>query len=991
MKLQSTLYNVGYPVYGARFLNNTTLLVTGGGGEGNNGIPNKLTALQLNFQKKKIVKRFRELTLNENDDSPTTLDVAQDIILMGCNENSQKIKSGLPNHHLRKFVYENEHLRFVGAIDLNRSDNPEDYTKLLYMSQDGTVAAIASSVVPTIIRIVNPTNLRETYEVETGNDVKDLHFSSDGKVLAYITSSTLEVISIVTGNFIVRKTDFDRNLNLSKIRFIGEDTILIAASLKKSSGVALIKISLKKGNTSILKTKIVTKKFKSVTSMDVDPKGQLAVLAGSDNSVAIIKLKSFSVGKFFKQVHTFAVTRVSFSPDSKLLISVSAANTIHIVQIPDDFATRTSVWEKLYKIIVNFLLVVILALLIQTSYKHDLHMKAYGSVRKLWNRDSNSGNAFFNDFFQPQKTLVGDVITSKTEPLNTEHSFVNTNDWLTEVRLSTLDIPLTTSQIYELEATATDILYSESQETFDIVSGVSHSGNINYVSSNIVASSKSNNYEEPVQFDSYGLESLSISKSEGTHVSTTESHVASSDTTTNLNEGAYVLTRAAQRLTLQLESSANKGSKDIHEIALESLSSKSIELASPIATKPSLLIESIRDRISSSDDSDSKEFTLTYSTHNDPQSVDKDIPTTATSNDQYLGIEANYSKINLAPENSIFTSSASESSGASMPVSGRLSLLAELESDLDIADQTTASFNLITNSTNIIPTGSSVNKLTTLTNKVPLATKRENFGGQIIIPSAVINVSGILDDYSVGFMDEISSNNNNNNPTFTQDNEVAEEEQENKDIEHGSKILADLASFKSSLTIVNSETTLNPEILSSTADKVDFETFILSSSKETSSHADASTPPKDKDYGSQDQMIDLEEKFLVITPVDESTEIKPISLPSSNGNSDFVKDFKETSSYEAIDSSEQTSRKGILHAVSEMANYVKGSSSNLETHKMVNTVTTTVTENSSLPSVELDSASSIEVITVKEIVKETVFVTERVVETSAAALEHDEL
>lgn len=106
--------------------------------------------------------------------------------------------------------------------------------------------------------------------------MKDLHFSSDGKVIAYITGSSLEVISTVTGSCIARKTDFDKNWSLSKINLIADDTVLIAASLKKGKGIVLTKISIKSGNTSVLKTKQVTNKFKGITSMDVDVKGELA-------------------------------------------------------------------------------------------------------------------------------------------------------------------------------------------------------------------------------------------------------------------------------------------------------------------------------------------------------------------------------------------------------------------------------------------------------------------------------------------------------------------------------------------------------------------------------------------------------------------------------------------------------------------------------------------------------------------------------------------
>ncbi|CUS23369.1 LAQU0S09e03224g1_1 [Lachancea quebecensis] len=411
MKFQQATYNIGYPAYGARFLNDNVLLVAGGGGEGNNGIPNKLTALQVSFDKRKVIKRFRELTLNENDDSPTTLDAANNVILMGCNENSDKIKTTGENLHLRKYVFENEHLKFVASIDMDHSSKFEDYTKLTYMSQDGSVAAIASSKVPTVIRIMNPNLLTETYEIETGNDVKDLHFSPDGKVLSYITSSTLEVISIVTGRFIVRKTDFDKSWALSKIKFIGEDTVLIAAALKKGTGIVLSKISLKSGTTSVLKTRLVTNKLRGVTSMDVDQTGQLAALSGNDNSIVLVRLNNLTVGKFFKQVHSFAITKVAFSPNGKILASVSAANTINVILVPDKLATSVPILERIIKLFINFILIVLVAAAVQTSYKYDLHAKVYRFGVAKWNARKDS--FIMNDVFR-QTTLVGDVVSIET-------------------------------------------------------------------------------------------------------------------------------------------------------------------------------------------------------------------------------------------------------------------------------------------------------------------------------------------------------------------------------------------------------------------------------------------------------------------------------------------------------------------------------------------------------------------------------------------------
>lgn len=430
MKFKSSNYNVGYPVYGAKFLNDSMLLVAGGGGEGNNGIPNKLTVLRVNFDKTKIIKRFREITLDPNDDSPTTLDAANNVILMGCNENSEKIKSGQGNQHLRKFLYENEHLKFVASVDFDGSKSPEDYTKLIYMSHDGSVGALASSKTPTVIRVIDPQTLEEKYEIETGHDVKDMHFAPDGKVISYITASTLEVISIVTGRFIIRKTDFDRNYILSKIRFLTDDTLLIAASLKTGNGIVMIKISLKSGGASVLKTKMITNKFKGVTSMDVDSKSQLAVLAGNDNSVSIVKLGDLSLGKMFKQVHNFAITRVTFSPDSKYVASVSAANTVNVMDIPDKFASSTSIVKKIWKLFLNFVLIVIIAALGQLAYKYDVGNKVFKFLRDQYITRRQKSGAI--DILK-QTTLVGDIVSQETitRPQSTANSVVETTAFLT--------------------------------------------------------------------------------------------------------------------------------------------------------------------------------------------------------------------------------------------------------------------------------------------------------------------------------------------------------------------------------------------------------------------------------------------------------------------------------------------------------------------------------------------------------------------------------
>ncbi|CCD27349.1 Sar family guanine nucleotide exchange factor SEC12 NDAI_0K01580 [Naumovozyma dairenensis CBS 421] len=422
MVFKSQVYDIKYPLYGASFLDNENLVVLGGGGEGRNGVPNKVSLVHVDLEnetnEKKRIKLVDEFELNSEDDSPTAMDVTSDrTILFSCNENSNKILQGHGNRHIRKFQIVNENnkmkLKFVESKDFDHFEKPDDYTKLLYVSNDGSLAAIASSTVPAIIRVIDPKDLTEIYEIDSAHEVKDLNFSPNGKILGYITDSSLEVISTVTGSSIIRKMDFIETLDikLSKFRFINDDTMLILGSLIHSKGIIAVKISLKKGKAIVLKSKCITTNVKGVTAMDVDLKGELLAFAGNDNSLTLVQLRKLSCKKVFKQVHQFAITRVCFSKNSKYLVSVSAANTIHVIHLPESYRTSLSLTESLTNFFVKSFFVLFLALIVQQVYEKELSSKIYNyyqshpfSLRKLIKRDNV--NRLDDDFFD-QTTLVG--------------------------------------------------------------------------------------------------------------------------------------------------------------------------------------------------------------------------------------------------------------------------------------------------------------------------------------------------------------------------------------------------------------------------------------------------------------------------------------------------------------------------------------------------------------------------------------------------------
>ncbi|CAI4303199.1 BAI_1a_G0006060.mRNA.1.CDS.1 [Saccharomyces cerevisiae] len=434
MSGNSANYDVGYPIYGAKFINEGTLLVAGGGGQFNSSFPNKITALKVNFQKKKHIRRFREITLDSIDDAPTSLDCNNNLILVGCNELFNDPSMENVNHHLRKFVFEQEHLKFVASIDFNRTTDPSVFTKFVYINQRATVAAIASSEVPTVIRIIDPRNLTENYEIETGREVNDLHFAPNGILLSYITSNSLEVASVRDGNFVARKTDFDKNLVLSNIRFLNDNTLLVAASLANSDGVSLLKLGVSSKGVKILKTASFMFDLNGITSMDVSPNKKFVALSSNDNSVAIVSVEKLKLVQLVPRVHESTITKVTFSPDSRYLASTSMGNTINVLKLS---GTSSSILRNIWKFFLNFVLLVVLAGAIQLGYKHNVHGFIYKHAHDIYKskfKESTTIDQGTSSYFTINDDYRGitesaDIISAKdiTSDIETEFSSFDTS------------------------------------------------------------------------------------------------------------------------------------------------------------------------------------------------------------------------------------------------------------------------------------------------------------------------------------------------------------------------------------------------------------------------------------------------------------------------------------------------------------------------------------------------------------------------------------
>ncbi|KAI5968610.1 SED4 [Candida margitis] len=385
---ESASIDVGYPILGAKFINNKTVLVAGGGGEGSNGIPNKITAIKCSFKvndAKRRLQKFREVSLPSNEDSPQCIDVTRLVdeneynVVVGCNQSSELIRSMNINNNVRKYKYnKEEHLIFDDAAQFEEeiSGDTDEYPKVIKISQDNTVGCLMTSALPSVLYFFNPDalELKFKYKPPTYDEIKDFALSpKTGTTLCYITSSSVVSISTQTNSVLgtSKTTPIDKQLqkyNLSKIKFINNHEVVISASVKGGKGAALLRYDLTKQK--ITHEQVITKKLNNIVALDVSVPQDLVAFAGNDLIVYIVKLSNFKLLQTIKNLHPFAITSVCFSPNGTKLATGSAANILNVVRVPPKYASGRSVIGTVFQYLFTIILIAALGIGIQKAHEN---------------------------------------------------------------------------------------------------------------------------------------------------------------------------------------------------------------------------------------------------------------------------------------------------------------------------------------------------------------------------------------------------------------------------------------------------------------------------------------------------------------------------------------------------------------------------------------------------------------------------------------------
>ncbi|CUS09623.1 unnamed protein product [Tuber aestivum] len=401
--ITSERLKLSYPLYGASFIDADRLIVAGGGGEGRSGVGNKIVGSPLAFGKLasytstkpgKSLAVASEIGLSKDEDAVMSLSALNTPsgvkALVGINS-ARKSKS---NEHFRVFDVPKEgEISLASKHALFSQVDAETYQRLVRVDVEGKIAVIASasglapvSAAEVVVLDVSSLNVKRRIRLPGKEEVADLDISREGNRVVccspgniYIASTEkeeqgLKPVALKWGGPDRPKGSF------RSIRFSGDGKLVAVYNLSGRSGAVILLVD---ASGEVISRRSVHSGVKAVTSTDslaLSPTSTLLAVAGADQSVQLFLVEGLiKAVKTFKNVHSFQITKLAFSPlpssgTTVKLATTSMGNSVVVFYIPV-FETegkwqlrQTSMKLTAFLVLISLVGVVVFAVALQLMF-----------------------------------------------------------------------------------------------------------------------------------------------------------------------------------------------------------------------------------------------------------------------------------------------------------------------------------------------------------------------------------------------------------------------------------------------------------------------------------------------------------------------------------------------------------------------------------------------------------------------------------------------
>lgn len=195
-------------------------------------------------------------------------------------------------------------------------------------------------------------NFKETVEGE----INSISLSLDESSFVYTTDKTLVIADSADGKHIFNSESIQGE-TFSRAAFLKSSAVVAAIAVGAKGGIKLVKMHGEKFEEVSFSSFGNLKKVTALACYD-----KYIFTAHQDLSLSIFSAETLRLLKTYKEAHEFAITRVVLNEDETMAISVSASNTLGVIDIPAD---GNFGGNKLFDIIILTILILFVAIAYQ--------------------------------------------------------------------------------------------------------------------------------------------------------------------------------------------------------------------------------------------------------------------------------------------------------------------------------------------------------------------------------------------------------------------------------------------------------------------------------------------------------------------------------------------------------------------------------------------------------------------------------------------------
>jgi prolactin regulatory element-binding protein len=298
------------------------------------------------------------------------------------------------------------------TYNLFNSTDPNEYQKCTAVAGKPGLLAVSSSNKQTGLLVLRLDNLKEKYS-KPDLAVQDIAFSSDGKILGFVTKESLILLESETGKEQVRlpppkRTDY----GFAKLRFTDNSIVALLNDYPSRKGNRAAYLAVYTIEGTLVNLKQIPK---LASASAIDSTEDHTVVGGSDLSLTVFSNKNLKTVARLNQVHGFSITSISINRAQTKVASTSVANTVHVFDMPEEGAfylnTYSLVWALLSVALILVLMIIVLYFGLYQMSSNFFHSRV-GHLKRLM--ESDLGHAI-GEVTEAGKSLVRPIETVISE------------------------------------------------------------------------------------------------------------------------------------------------------------------------------------------------------------------------------------------------------------------------------------------------------------------------------------------------------------------------------------------------------------------------------------------------------------------------------------------------------------------------------------------------------------------------------------------------